>query len=62
MDSRGKTRIVGVVAVSLAVCFEVYKYSLAYLGAAPAEGLKLLFLGLFVWLLLESTKKVEEKR
>jgi len=57
MDSQGKTRIVGVVAVSLAVSFEVYKYSLAYLGDAPAEGLKLLILPLFVWLLLESKKK-----
>jgi hypothetical protein len=58
MDSRGKTRVVGAVAVSLAVCFEVYKYSVMYLGGAPAEVLKLSFLPLFVWLLLESRKKM----
>jgi hypothetical protein len=57
-DSRGKTRILGFVAVSIVVCFEVYKYSLFYLGDAPAESLKVLFLLLFVWLLFESGKKI----
>jgi hypothetical protein len=58
VDSRGKTRVLGFVAVSIVVCFEVYKYSLAYLGDAPAEGLKALFLLLFVWLLFESKKTI----
>ena len=57
MDSQGKTRILGFVAVSIVVCFEVYKYSLAYFGAAPAESLKLLFLLPMVWFLFESKKK-----
>lgn len=55
-DSRGKTRILGVVAVSAVACFEIYKYSLLYRGETPSESLKLLFLLLFVWLLLESRK------
>ncbi|HXV99650.1 MAG TPA: hypothetical protein VEC93_14605 [Anaerolineae bacterium] len=58
MDSRGKTRILGFVALSIVVCFEVYKYSLAYFGAAPAESLKLLFLLPIVWFLFESKKKI----
>src|SRR6185503_17885871 len=58
MDSQGKTQIFGVVAVSIVVCLEVYKYSLAYFDAAPAESLKLLFLLPMVWLLFESKKKI----
>lgn len=60
-DSRGKTRVFGFVAVSAVVCSEVYKYSLSYLGDAPAESLKLLVLLLFVWLLLESKKKISSE-
>ena len=59
--SQGKTRILGIVALSLAVGFEVYKYTLAYLGTpveAQPQMLRLLMLLLFVWLLFESTKKV----
>jgi hypothetical protein len=58
MDSQGKTRILGLVAMSIVVCFEVYKYSLAYFGHAPAESLKLLFLLPMVWLLFESKKEI----
>jgi hypothetical protein len=58
MDSQGKTRILGFVALSIVVCLEVYKYSLAYFGAAPAESLKLLFLLPIVWFLFESKKKI----
>jgi hypothetical protein len=58
--SQGKTRIFGVAAVSLVVCFELYKYGLAYLGAEPAGILKLTLLLPFVWLLLESKKKEEQ--
>lgn len=58
VESRGKTRVLGFVAVSIVVCFEVYKHGLAYLGDAPAEGLKALFLLLFVWLLFESRKRI----
>jgi hypothetical protein len=57
-DSQGKTRMFGCVAVSIVVCFELYRYDLAYLGAEPAGILKLILLLPFVWLLLESKKKV----
>jgi hypothetical protein len=58
MDSQGKTRILGFVAMSFVVCFEIYKYSLSYFGAAPAESLKLLFLLPMVWFLFESKKQI----
>ena len=60
-DSQGKTRILGFVAISIAVGFEVYTHTLAYLGTpieAQPQVLRLLMLLLFVWLLFESTKKV----
>jgi hypothetical protein len=57
LDSQGKTRMFGFAAVSIAVSFELYKYSLAYLGAEPAGILKLTLLLPFAWLLLESKKK-----
>jgi hypothetical protein len=58
MDSQDKTRILGFVALSIIGCFEVYKYSLSYFGAAPAESLKLLFLLPLVWFLFESKKEI----
>jgi len=60
-DSQGKTRILGFVAISIAVGFEVYTHTLAFLGTpieAQPQVLRLLMLLLFVWLLFESTKKV----
>jgi hypothetical protein len=64
VDSRGKTRILGFVAVLLALCFEVYSLILTYFGTslnAEAGTLKLLLLLPFVWLLFESTKKQPKK-
>jgi hypothetical protein len=58
-DSQGKTRLFGFAAVSIVVCFELYKYGLAYLGVEPAGILKLTIFLPFVWLLLESKKKLE---
>ena len=60
--SQGKTRLFGVAAVSIFGCFELYRYGLAYLGAEPAGILKLTLLLPFVWLLLESKKKLELDR
>jgi hypothetical protein len=60
MDSQGKTRILGLVAMSIAVASEVYKYTLVYLGTAieaQPQMLRLLMLLPFVWLLFESAKK-----
>ena len=60
-DSQGKSRILGIVAVSIAVCFELYSHILRFGGTSPSATLKLLMLLLFVWLLLESTKKPQLK-
>ena len=57
--SRGKTRILGFVAMATVVCVETYNYALLYLGEAHA--LKALYLLPFVWLLLESRKRQREK-
>jgi hypothetical protein len=61
LDSQGKSRIFGIVAVSIAVCSELYSHTLRFLGTAPSGTLKLLMLLLFVWLLVESTKKPHPK-
>ena len=57
--SQGKTRLFGVAAVSIFGCFELYRYGLAFVGAEPAGILKLTLLLPFIWLLLESKKKLE---
>jgi hypothetical protein len=59
IDSRGKTKVLGCIALSIAVCVEVYANGLAYKGTslnAAAPGLKALVLLPFLWLLLESRK------
>ena len=61
LDSQGKSRILGIVAVSIAVCSELYSHILRYVGTSDTGSLKLLMLLLFVWLLLESTKKPHPK-
>jgi hypothetical protein len=53
--SRGKTRILGFVAMAVVVCVEVYNYILLFLGEEHA--LAIVYLLPFVWLLLESRKK-----
>jgi hypothetical protein len=49
------------VALSIAVCFELYSHILRYLGTSDTGSLKLLMLLPFVWLLLESMKKPHPK-
>ena len=60
-DSQGKTRILGIVAMSIAVCFELYSHVLRFGGTSDTGSLKLLMLLPFVWLLFESTKKPHPK-
>jgi hypothetical protein len=59
--SRGKTRIVGFVAMSVVACVEAYVYfGLLVLGTNPfieTAVVKLLYLLPFVWLLFESAKR-----
>ncbi len=57
INSQGKTRILGIVALSLIVCLEIARFSLLFLGTsinAAAPSLKILYLLPFVWLLIES--------
>src|SRR5829696_751070 len=61
LDSQGKSRLLGIVAVSIAVCSELYSHILRYVGTSDTGSLKLLMLLLFVWLLFESTKKPHPK-
>jgi hypothetical protein len=59
--SRGKTRILGFVAMAIVVCVEAYVYfGLLFLGTNPfleIAVVKLPYLLPFVWLLLESGKR-----
>jgi hypothetical protein len=63
--SRGKTRILGFVAMSIVVCVDVYVYfGLLFLGTNPfleTAVVKLPYLLPFVWLLLESMKREPTK-
>ena len=64
LDSRGKSRILGIVAMSVAVCLELYSHILTFSGTSLTEEagiLKLLLLVPFVWLLFESTKRPHPK-
>ena len=57
LDSQGKSRILGFIALSIAVCFELYSHILRYLGTSDTGGLKLLMLLPFV---LVALRKHEE--
>jgi hypothetical protein len=60
VDSRGKTRLFGVVAIGLTVSTRILDFVYTMRGAsmgATWPGLKLLYLVPFVWLLLESRKR-----
>jgi hypothetical protein len=55
-DSRGGTKILGGVALVAIIGVEIYSFVVSYGGGEPPEALKLLYLPLFVWLLLEGMK------
>jgi hypothetical protein len=57
-DSWGKTKIFGAIVLSAVVCAQAYTYGISFLGGTAPEELKLVLLLMFVWLLLESMKKV----
>lgn len=57
--SRGKTKILGFVAMAVVVGVEVYNYALLFLGESPA--LTALYLLPFVWLLFESRKRAPKE-
>ena len=64
MASRGRTRVLGFVAVIVVVCLEIYSYGLLLFGTSAstlASGLKVLYLIPFAWLLFESRKRPPKK-
>jgi hypothetical protein len=64
MDSQGKTKIVGIICMSITVLLEICTYGMSFLGAslyAAAPLLKILILLPFVWLLLESRRSTSQE-
>lgn len=59
LDSRGGTRLLGALALAVAACVEVYSYAVGFLGGEASPALKLLYVPIFVWLLLETWKPRE---
>lgn len=55
-ESTGGTRILGAVVLVAILAVEIYSFAIAYLGGTASDALKLLYLPLFVWLMLESMK------
>lgn len=55
-DSAGRTRIFGGIVLGSIFCVEVYGVVTTYAGGETPGFLKLLYLPLFVWLLLEGMK------
>ena len=62
VESRGKTKLLGIITMAAVVCVEAYGHGAAYLGGAAPGALKLLYVPLFIWLLLESRKPREPRR
>jgi hypothetical protein len=57
--SHGKVKLFGISVMALAVSAEIYSYGVRYFGSgAVSPLLKLVLLLPFVWLLLESSKKI----
>ena len=59
--SHGKVKLLGICAMALAVSAEIYSYGVRYFGSGAggvSPLLKLVLLLPFVWLLLESSKKI----
>ena len=59
--SHGKVKVFGIVVMALAASAEIYSFGVRYFGSGPAGVsplLKLVLLLPFVWLLLESSKKI----
>ena len=56
LDSTGKTKVLGAVALLAVLCAEIYLFGVTYkTGEAPGFT-KLLYLPLFVWLMFESVR------
>lgn len=56
MDSAGRTKALGVVVLATVLSIEIYSIATAYVGGETSGVLKLFYLPLFIWLLLEGRK------
>ena len=56
LDSAGKTKILGAAVLVTVLGVEIYGFGMSYVGGETPGVMKLLYLALFVWLLLESVK------
>lgn len=56
LASAGATRLVGVVVLAIVACVEAYSLTFTLGGVQAPEWLKLLYLPVFVWLLLEGMR------
>lgn len=56
-DSTGRTKVFGVVVLVMVLSIEIYTIVMAYAGREVPGVLKLFYLPLFVWLLLEGMKR-----
>jgi hypothetical protein len=56
-DSTGRTKILGVVVLVTIFFIEIYSIVTAYVGGEAPGVLKLFYLPLFIWLLLEGIEQ-----
>jgi hypothetical protein len=56
LASAGMTRVLGAIVLAIVVCVEIYSFAISRGGAQAPEWLKLLYLPIFLWLLLEGVK------
>lgn len=56
MDSAGRTKALGVVVLATVLSIEIYSIATAYAGGETPGFLKLFYLPLFIWLLMEGRK------
>jgi hypothetical protein len=59
MASAGKTKVLGAAVLAVIASIELYGFTLTLSGSQPPEALKVFYLPLFVWLLLEGMKPSE---
>ena len=62
IQSRGKTKLLGIITLAAVLSVEAYGYGVAYLGGVAPGVLKVFYVPLFVWLMLESSKPREPRR
>lgn len=56
-DSSGRTRVLGGLVLGTVLSVEIYSIVTTYVGGGTSDLLKLLYIPLFVWLLLEGMKR-----